>query len=215
MTEPTLVEPCLPSPKATQVLTAASRLFMAQGYGATSMDAIAREAGVSKATLYAHFANKDRLFAAIVGANCSRFSQTLEALDLGQHDVRAALLLIGRSFLRLILSDEARAMFRIVIAEAPRSPELGQIFYASGPAIVTGRLVEFLGRAEQRGQVAVPDPVLAIKQFIGALQGPFHLRRLIGLIEQPDEASLEHAVQTAVNVFLRAYAVSPPEPDAA
>ena len=52
------------------VLDAATALFMAQGYGAVSMDAIARAAGVSKATLYAHFSSKDQLFATIIGEAC-------------------------------------------------------------------------------------------------------------------------------------------------
>src|SRR5271157_6368560 len=58
------------SPKHQLVLDAAATLFMAHGYGAISMDAIARAAGVSKATLYAHFSSKDLLFATIVREAC-------------------------------------------------------------------------------------------------------------------------------------------------
>ncbi len=194
------------SAKAQQVLAAASRLFMAHGYGATSMDAIAREAGVSKATLYAHFPSKDRLFGAIIGHRCQRFSQALAAQDADPADLRGALLAIGASFLQMILSEQARGIYRIVIAEAPRLPELGRIFFESGPAIVTRRLADFLQHANERGQTAVPDPWLAAKQLIGALQGPFHMARLVGLIDQPDEAELERATTTAVDVFLAAYA---------
>jgi len=76
------------SPKAEQVLEAASSIFCEQGYGSASMDAIARQAGVSKATLYAHFAGKDQLFAAIVGAACRSHSQTLAAPDIDRLEVR-------------------------------------------------------------------------------------------------------------------------------
>ena len=57
-------------PKRQAILNAATELFVARGYGAVSMDAIARAADVSKATLYAHFESKDRLFARIVSDAC-------------------------------------------------------------------------------------------------------------------------------------------------
>jgi hypothetical protein len=134
------------------------------------------------------------------------------ALDLDHEDLRAALIHVGQSFLALILSPTARSIYRIVIGEVQRFPELGRVFYQSGPALVTGRLVEFLQRADARGQVRVYDPVMAAKRFIGALQGPLHLRRLIGLIEQPDEAELQLAVLIAVDGFLRSYAADQPPP---
>src|SRR4029450_2275726 len=93
------------SPKAEQVLQAAGRIFREQGYGSASMDAIAREAGVSKATPYAHFAGKDQLFAAIVGAECRSHSQTLTAPDIDRLDVREALVAIRRHFPERALSD--------------------------------------------------------------------------------------------------------------
>src|SRR5690242_7178872 len=100
-----------PSPKGQQILAAAGRRFMAQGYGATSMDGVAREAGVSKATLYAHFASKQELFAAIIGAACRRHAETLSTPDLEHHDLRDALRQIGREFLDLLLSPNAVAIY--------------------------------------------------------------------------------------------------------
>ena len=60
-----------PGGKAEMILAAAERAFLASGFGAVSMDAIAREAGVSKATVYAHFAGKEELFGAVI-ARCQR-----------------------------------------------------------------------------------------------------------------------------------------------
>ena len=57
----------LPNSKAESILAAAKRTFLAAGFGAVSMDTIAREAGVSKATVYAHFAGKEELFGAVIG----------------------------------------------------------------------------------------------------------------------------------------------------
>jgi len=106
--------------KKLAVLKAALRLFLEQGFGATSMDAIAREAGVSKATLYAHVKSKEELFAAIT-ATCAE--QLLAAHTAFEHesDIRAALLRFGREHVALLLSPEGAAMYRIVIAEAKLS----------------------------------------------------------------------------------------------
>ena len=62
------------SPKCAAILAAAARLFMARGYATVSMDAVAKEAGVSKATLYAHFTGKEALFGFFVG-------QTMKAMQ--------------------------------------------------------------------------------------------------------------------------------------
>jgi len=204
-TEPA-TESAVLSPKAEQVLRAASSVFREQGYGSASMDAIARRAGVSKATLYAHFAGKDALFAAIVGAECRSHSQTLAAPDVDRLEVRQALGAIGRNFLELVLSAKARAIYRIVMAEAPRFPELGRAFYASGPAVVLARLADYLAAAHARGALSVEDPGLAAEQFMGMLMGPLHMRHLLDLTAEFGDRDPAQVVEAAVTTFLAAYA---------
>ena len=72
--------------KAEAVLAAAERAFLEHGFGAVSMDTIAREAGVSKATVYAHFANKEQLFGAVIAAVSERFGG-FSALELDPRDI--------------------------------------------------------------------------------------------------------------------------------
>ena len=199
-----------PSPKAEQVLLAASRVFREQGYGSASMDAIARAAGVSKATLYAHFAGKDQLFAAIVGAECRSHSQTRTAPDIDRLEVQDALRAIGCNFLELVLSAKARAIYRIVMAEAERFPELGRAFYASGPAVVLARLADYLGAADARGALRIEDPKLAAEQFIAMLLGPLHMRHLLGLTAEFGDRDPEQVVAAAVATFLATYAPRAP-----
>src|SRR5260370_42036486 len=59
--------------KAESNLAAAKRTFLASGFGTVSMDTIAREAGVSKATVYAHFVGKEELFGAVIGRECGLY----------------------------------------------------------------------------------------------------------------------------------------------
>jgi TetR/AcrR family transcriptional regulator, mexJK operon transcriptional repressor len=195
--------------KAPQILAAARQVFTERGYGAASMDAIARAAGVSKATLYAYFTGKEALFAAIIGGECGRFGPTLCGDGDGDgdepRDVRADLLRIGGTFAELLLSPSTLAIYRVVIAEAPRFPELGRIFYESGPNAALTRLANYLQGATERGLIAVPEPRLAAEQLVGMIRGASHLRQLLNVRSKadPDPTRL---VEGAVDVFLRAYA---------
>src|ERR1700752_5044903 len=90
------------SGKAGKILDAARRVFMADGYGAASMDAIAKVAGVSKATVYAHFAGKDRLFAAIAAEQCRGHSAIPALEDVERSTPEQALRALGRNFADLV-----------------------------------------------------------------------------------------------------------------
>jgi TetR/AcrR family transcriptional regulator, mexJK operon transcriptional repressor len=195
-----------PGIKARQILGAAKRLFMEQGYGPVSMDAIAREAGVSKATLYAHFASKQDLFAAIIRGECRRHGQALAPPDAEHADVRAALRQFGRSFLDLLFSPPALAVYRIIFAEAPRFPELGRVFYESAPLPTLTQVAAYLRLASERGELAVPDPDLAAEQLVAMLKGANDLRCFLGVAPAPSAAELARRVDSAVEVFLRGYA---------
>src|SRR5271169_6014472 len=89
--------------KVESILAAAKRTFLAGGFGAVSMDTIAREAGVSKATVYAHFSGKEDLFGAVIGRECERYFARFSARELDPGDVRASLTVLGCRFLELLL----------------------------------------------------------------------------------------------------------------
>src|ERR1700733_2516799 len=133
--------------KVRQILAAARKVFMKEGYGAASMDAIARQAAVSKATLYAHFGGKDALFAALIVMECRHLSDQIGRGALYAPDIREALLQVAKDFNNLLCSGEGLTMYRIVVAEAPRFPELGRIFYDSGPNVMISRIADILRRA--------------------------------------------------------------------
>src|SRR6516225_5533168 len=100
-------------PKRQLVLDAAASLFMAHGYGAVSMDAVARSAGVSKATLYAYFSSKDQLFATIIGEACQQKFALGELLPADATDIRMALVAFGSRLLRFFLEERALAIHRV------------------------------------------------------------------------------------------------------
>jgi TetR/AcrR family transcriptional repressor of mexJK operon len=194
------------TPKRQLVLDAATDLFMAQGYGAVSMDAIARAAGVSKATLYAYFSSKDQLFATIIGEACRQNIAVADILPGNETDVRAALTAFAGNILRFLLEERALSIHRVVISESVRFPELGRAFYDNGPGMFRREFGEWLAGQTAAGRLAVRDPALAADQFMGLLRGGPYLRGTLGLTPRATEAEIDAAVAAAVETFVRAYA---------
>ena len=192
--------------KAEAVLAAARHAFLAAGFGAVSMDAIARDAGVSKATVYAHFAGKEELFGAVVGEVCRHRFEAFSAQELDAADARGSLRTLGRRFLDLVLSPEAIAIHRIIVAEVARFPLLGEVFWQAGPERTLGQIEAFLGRAAAAGSLAVADPRRAAEQFVGLTRGELHLRHLLRLEAAVDVPTKSAIVDGAVDTFLRAFA---------
>ncbi|HRJ61552.1 MAG TPA: TetR/AcrR family transcriptional regulator [Azospirillaceae bacterium] len=192
--------------KPAQILEAASELFLRDGFGAVSMDAVAREAGVSKATLYAHFESKDRLFAALVKRECARLFG--EGVDHGLDGLTPTegLTLIGRRFVSLLMSPKAVAGHRIVVAEAARFPELARTFYEAGPGPTIAKVAGYLDKLNTAGLLRAPDPALAAEQFLGMLKSHLHLRLLLGMQAAPSPDDLERLIAAAVHLFVRGYA---------
>ncbi len=195
-----------PQRKRRQVVEAAARLFMAQGYGATSMDAIAREAGVSKATLYAYFPGKDALFAAIVGEACEREAEGRPCCPGAEGgDLAATLLSLGEGYLSFLFREEALAIQRVVMAEGPRFPELGRAFYESGPRRTIAWLAGWFSALQRQGGLRAGDAELAAEQFLSLLRSTAFLRHMLRLPPAPDAAEVARSAAAAVDTFLRAW----------
>jgi AcrR family transcriptional regulator len=192
--------------KAETILAAAERAFLAIGYGAVSMDMIAREAGVSKATVYAHFAGKEELFGAVIGRECESYFARFSAGELDPRDVRGSLAVLGRRFLDLVLSPDAIALHRIIVAEVGRFPALGQVFWRAGPERERVQIEGFLKSAVAAGTLSLEDPRRAAEQFVSLVKGDIHLRQLLRLDREPDDRQIAEAAAAAVDTFIRAFA---------
>jgi AcrR family transcriptional regulator len=191
--------------KAESILAAAKRTFLESGFGAVSMDTIAREAGVSKATVYAHFAGKEELFGAVIGSECERYLADFSAAELDPCDVRASLTVLGRRFLELVLSPEGIALHRIILGEVTRFPLLGEVFWRAGPERQRVQIEAFLRSAAASGTLSLRDTRLAAEQFLSLVRGEIQLRQLLRLEADADEPSIRDVVVGAVDTFMRAF----------
>jgi AcrR family transcriptional regulator len=189
--------------KPQQVLDAARTLFLRDGFSATSMDAVAKEAGVSKATVYAHYKSKEELFAGIIHAECTRsWPETLGGVDMEAIDPIEKLREIAGRYVRFINGSWPISVLRTVAAEAKRSPELGRLFYESGPDRGRRAFAGLLAAADAKGLLRIPDPLQATDTFFAMLRGDIHLRCLVGL-PAPSEAELAAHAEAMTEMFLR------------
>ena len=163
--------------KRESILDAATRVFLDCGYGEASMDAVAREAGVAKQTIYSHFDGKDALFEAIVRDKCDRLLEPIRISEAGGSDVETALTRTARRFLEVVLAPEGMALFRALVAECGRFPNLAEAFYRSGPLLAAGNLADYLAELDRKGILAVDDPLRAARLFFALLRGSATWRR--------------------------------------
>lgn len=190
--------------KRAAVLDAARRLFPTHGFEGTSMDAVAAAAGVSKLTVYSHFVDKETLFVAAMRANIEgQLPDQLFGRNR-QGTLREQLLAIAEAFFRLIISDDAIALHRLLVAGTGSSPKLAEMFWEEGPQRIQGAFHDFLKDRIASGELAIDDPALAAEQFFSLLKGDLHGRRLCGCSGRIDDDAIRRHVEATVDFFLRA-----------
>jgi TetR/AcrR family transcriptional repressor of mexJK operon len=192
--------------KRAAILDAAKRLFVERGYNATSMDAVASAAGVSKLTVYSHFGDKDALFTEAVRRKCEeQLPAHIFAAD-PKGPLREQLLEIARAFFALVTSDDALAVHRTVVANVQQAPQLGSLFWEAGPARVQGAFDAFLRDEVAAGNLDIPDTRRAATQFFCLLKGESHARMEFGCCAALKRREVDEHVAATVDMFLRAYA---------
>lgn len=191
--------------KEAQIVDGAALVFAQDGYEGASMSRIAAEAGVSKGTLYNYFDGKAELFAAYVRRECDR--KIVSLLDDMQQGGAPdeTLRRIGRRMMAVMLSGSGLIMYRMVIAEAPKFPELARIFYEAGPERVIAHMTTWIRATADAGHLIVADPVFASEQLFALMQTQLCMKRRLGLIGEPSQAAIDHIVDAAVAMFMRGY----------
>lgn len=191
--------------KYDQVVAGARKVFMSQGFEGASVDLIAKEAGVSKATLYSYFPDKRVLFVEVAKEECAR--QADRALQVENTDlpVRDVLINMAKSMMEFLTSDFAQRIFRICVAESDRFPELGQEFYKSGPQLMEDRLSEYFSHACDRGELKIDDVRLAAQQFEAMMKADVFVKMVFNVVDTPDQAAIDHVIYGAVDTFLARY----------
>jgi len=192
------------SAKRRQIMQGASDVFLAQGFDAASMGAIARQAGVSKGTLYVYFKNKEELFESIVEEQCAQQAEEIFTLDREQ-DIETTLTRMGHAFVRFICRPGGVSAIRTVIAIADRMPEIGARFYQTGPARGIASLRAYLEEQVAAGVLKPHDCEVAAAQFIDSCLSMTYKPTLFNAAGAPDDNRIDRVVNMAVRTYLAAY----------
>jgi AcrR family transcriptional regulator len=187
------------------ILDVAEKVFLEEGFAAASMSTIAARLGGSKGTLYNYFKSKDELFEAYVQRRCALTQHGIQSEGAPGETVAEALNRIGRSYVRTVLSDENLRHFRLICAEAERSPEFGRAFYEAGPGRGHRRMADQLASWAEEGRLKLDDPWLAAQQFLAMCQNRWFKARLANFLPEPTEAEIAAEVKAAVDTFMRAF----------
>lgn len=192
--------------KRQQILDGARAVFADQGYERASVDAIAARAGVSKATVYNHFADKQALFVAAVVELCDGLSGAVErCVPEPVGDVAEVLQAIGERLMNVALSPPVVSLHRQAIAEAERIPEIGRMVFERGTGATQEAVAEHLRRWHEAGALRIDDARSAAIAFLALCQGDLVIRMRLGVLERPVDAQVRESVRRAVTIFVRAH----------
>jgi TetR/AcrR family transcriptional regulator of autoinduction and epiphytic fitness len=190
--------------KRLAIVEAATRVFLAQGYEAASMDAVAAEAGASKRTVYNHFASKRDLFRAVVAELYTGLLGFEPGGVAADEPPDVALPRFARRLLTHLRRPEVTGLLRLVVAEHHRFPELAHDLQVEGKGRALGQLVTYLATQHERGRLSVPDPVLAAQQFLGAVKEVVFWPVMLGQpVKHHDAEVIAAAVRAMLTVYRR------------
>jgi AcrR family transcriptional regulator len=185
------------------LLDAAEAVFVEMGYSAASMDDIARQAGMSKKTLYRLFKDKEALFAAVVDARRAVLAAMIAEVDTAESQAADKVL---RSWLGKVagfaLAPRQVALHRLVIGEAQRTPELARAFYHAGSNKICQGLTDWLAQQSAKGNLRIADPASAANMLFSMVCSEPQARVLMHGAAPPDRHVIEERVAGAVDLFL-------------
>lgn len=193
--------------KNSAIIDAASDMFLERGFDGTSMDAVARRAGVSKQTVYSHFSSKEQLFGDAIHAAISAYYPDRALAEVENHTLEADLRAVCYQLATLLMSDRAIAMFRLLVTAAAKSSRLGEILWQSGPADIQKQLAAFLQTWVDKGALKIENPEKAGQQLVALVKEPAHFKISIGIQPMLTAEEINACVDDAIASFLKLYRV--------
>jgi AcrR family transcriptional regulator len=191
--------------KKTEILAAARGVFLREGYSAAGMEAVARMAGVSTATLYAYFPSKAKLFEIIVHDAVQHMAEPVRASARTKGDARARLISLALAYATFMSQPATRAIFRMVASERRRFEAVADHVRRSAHQALGGTAIELIEDLVASGELTVDRPAWAAGQLLGMLD---HATLVLGLTAG-DEARpvrpLRDIAEEAVETFLARY----------
>ena len=182
--------------KRASILRAARPILLRDGLGGTTLDRVAAEGGIAKMTLYRHFPSKDALFEGLVTAMCDYMREGLENAPLPAGDKAAADRLTEelRAFTAALLDPDALALYRVIVADGWRSPDLARVFDQSGMRVIRQRIAKIL----EAGGVLADQAMQVAGEVVAIALGDAYQRAALGIAEEGDREVFARQIDAAV-----------------
>lgn len=181
------------------ILSAARAAFLRNGFDATSIEAIARTAGVSKVTVYGHFGSREALLEAVIAAEAEAINRALGASPVQDGDLAQQLTAFGLHLMTILKERDAFDLEHLVRARASQQPQLAQTYFECGPARSIARLAEILEPALGHRAPEASEMLFALWSGGGMTRVSLGLRPAL-----PEDEVRRH-IATGVAVIMRAY----------
>jgi len=189
--------------KHQQIVQGAISVFLEQGYEGTSMDQVAKVAGVSKNTIYKHFQDKKGLFVSLIEqVTAERFQIVFGSVSLSG-DPAIVLRQIAEQLLSTVMADqEYIAFIRLIIGESGRFPELAQLFVNALPQKVIQTLTNYL---KDHPELNLESEEATVRIFMGSLIGYVLTQEVLhgkDIIPLKQEVLINNLVDLIVHWFM-------------
>ena len=185
-----------------RILSAATELFLENGYGDTSIDAIVERSGGSKATLYSYFPAKDELFRAVIDAIVLH---RVEPELAPGGDIRSELVTFAMRRMSVVFSSQHRALLRLIVGERERFPDIARMYYDHGPKRSKQFLTEYMTILKEQNLLAIGDPAESAEFLVGMLFFEGYLEQLyLGEVLLP-EKKWQQRIERVVDRFMEAF----------
>ncbi len=185
------------------IYEAARHQFAGSGYAATSMETVARRAGVSTKTLYRLIPNKPALFEGMVSERLDRFLSEVNLHAADHTDIDEALCAALMACADLVLDGEVVALQRMVLQEGAKFSNLAGTFYKNGMQRTVAALANWLRVQQQHGLIALEDVEEAAGMLLGMVADAPRRAAMFGGLPLPSRSQIEARVRTCVGLFLR------------
>jgi AcrR family transcriptional regulator len=182
--------------KRAEILRAARPIVLRDGLGGTNLDRVAAEGKISKMTLYRHFRSKEALFAGLVTDMCEYMREGLENAPLADIQKPASERLAHelRAFTSALIEPDWLALYRLLVADGWRFPELARVFDESGMRIIRRRIAGLL----ETGGVPANKSAQVAAEVVALALGDGYQRAILGIVEEGDGKAFAQQIEAAV-----------------
>jgi AcrR family transcriptional regulator len=190
------------SARIAALISAATRVFLREGYGHASIDKVASEAGVSTRTIYERYKNKADLLVAVITRLVNRDVTTVATAELDRLDPKDALTAIAQTMMNRARDPEAAALFRIVATEAFRFPELAAKMRENGKLRWESAIADYFRGQVERGTLNLACPDRAAALFMHMICGELRECALFDSADAIAHIDFTPHLKHAIDIFL-------------